>query len=98
MRFAVPHHLDKAEVRRRLRERSHEIADHIPGGMAKVTTEWESEDRMAMRISALGQDLVGAVEVEEGQVAFEIELPAALSFIRPMVESALRSQGQKLLT
>ena len=43
MRVALPHDLDKATVRERLRSRSHEIADHIPGGMAEVTTRWVGE-------------------------------------------------------
>jgi len=98
MRVAIPHHLERAEVRRRLHAHSHEIADQIPGGMAEVASQWEGEDRLTLRISALGQDLLGAIEIEEGQVVFEIDLPAALSFVRPIVENAIRSQGQKLLT
>ena len=40
MRVPIAHTLPKEEVRRRLRERSHEIANFIPGGMADVTTGW----------------------------------------------------------
>lgn len=97
MRIALPHDLDKATVRERLRARSHEIADHIPGGMAEVETSWPSEDRMDMTVRAMGQDLRGAVELEEKQVVFTVVLPAMLGFIEPMVEKALRSSGQKLL-
>ena len=97
MRVAIPHQLGKDEVRHRLKSRSHEIADQIPGGMAQVTTAWPSEDRMAMNVQAMGQTLQGAVDIEEGQLVFEIDLPAALSFIEPMVEKAIRQQGQKLI-
>ena len=97
MRVAIPHQLGKEEARRRLKSRSHEIADHLPGGMADVTTGWPSDDRMTMRIAALGQALDGAVEIEESQVVFEFALPASLSFIEPAVEGAIQKSGQKLL-
>jgi hypothetical protein len=39
MRVAIPHSLDKAEVRRRLSTRTGELAGHIPGGFAEVRHE-----------------------------------------------------------
>jgi len=98
MRVAIPHDLPRETVRERLRSRSHEIADHIPGGMAEVTTTWASEDSMTMRVTAMGQNLDGRVDIEDGQLVFEIDLPPALGFIEPMVAGAVRQQGQKLLT
>lgn len=98
MRVAIPHDLPRETVRERLRSRSHEIADHIPGGMAEVTTTWPNEDSMTMRVSAMGQNLDGRVNIEEGQLVFEIDLPPALGFVEPMVANAVRQQGQKLLT
>jgi len=97
MRVAIPHQLGRDEVRRRLQSRGHEIADHIPGGLAEVSTAWEGEDRMTMTITAMGQKLRGAVDIEDDQLVFDIALPLALSFVEPMVEGAIRQQGQKLL-
>ena len=97
MRVPVPHDLPKEEVRRRLRAQSHEIVDHIPGPMAKADTEWVSEDRMNMTIHAMGQTLVGSVEVEEHRMMLEVDLPPMLSFLEPMISSAMQTQGQKLL-
>ena len=54
MRVPIAHTLPKEEVRRRLRERSHEIANFIPGGMADVTTGWPNEDRMDLSVRARG--------------------------------------------
>lgn len=98
MRVAIPHDLPRATVRERLRSRSHEIADHIPGGMAEVTTSWTSEDSMTMRVTAMGQNLDGRVDIEDGQLVFEIDLPPALGFVEPLVANAVRQQGRKLLT
>ena len=97
MRVALPHQLGKDEVRSRLKRRSHEIGESFPGGMAEVTTAWPNEDRMTMAISAMGQQLQGAVEIGDGEVVIELDLPPALSFIKPIVEGAIRKQGQKLL-
>lgn len=97
MRIALPHDLDKATVRERLRSRSHEIADHIPGGMAQVKTSWSSDDRMEMTVRAMGQDLRGAVELEDKQVVFTVTLPAFLGFMEPIVENAIKAGGQKLI-
>lgn len=97
MRFTLPHDLGREEVRRRLKERSHEIADHIPGGMASVDTHWPTENRMRLAVNAMGQQVSGDVEVHDTQVIFEITLPPALSFFAPMVESALKSNATKLL-
>jgi len=97
MRVALPHNLDRAEVRRRLSENSHKIAGHIPGGMADVTTSWPGDDLMQMNITAMGQTVSGQIEVEDHQVVINMDLPAALSFFKPMIEQAVRSNGPKLL-
>ena len=65
--------------------------------MAQVTTRWPSEDCMEMAIAAMGQTLAGKIEVGESQVVLTIDLPPALGFIEPIVEGAIRQQGQKLL-
>lgn len=96
MRVPVPHRLGKEEVRERLRNHSHELADGLPGG-AKVTTQWPNDDRMTMAISAMGQNLWGAIDIEEGQVVIELDLPLALGFLEPIISGAVRDQGQKLL-
>ena len=97
MEVAIPHALGREEARRRLQANSHTMADALPGGMAQVTTRWPSEDRMEMAIAAMGQTLAGKIEVGESQVVLTIDLPPALGFIEPIVEGAIRQQGQKLL-
>jgi len=97
MEVPIPHNLGREEVRHRLRTRSHMIADGIPGGMAQVTTGWPSEDRMTLDIAAMGQALTGHIDVEDHQVVLHMELPPALGFLKPIVEGAIRQQGQKML-
>jgi uncharacterized protein involved in copper resistance len=96
MQVAIPHQLGKEEVRRRLSANSHRLADGMPG-MAEVTTDWPSEDRMRLSVRAMGQVVDGHVDVEEAQVIFHVTLPPALGFFQPIVEGAIRQQGPRLL-
>ncbi|MHA6332059.1 polyhydroxyalkanoic acid system family protein [Qipengyuania sp. CAU 1752] len=97
MKVPIPHDLPKEEVRRRLHERSHEMADHIPGPMAEVVTDWTSEDRMNMTIRAMGQNLSGSVEIEDTRLMVEVTLPPMLAFMEPVIANAMKDQGQKML-
>lgn len=97
MEVPIPHRLGREEVRRRLRDNSHRIGDSIPGGMAEVETSWPNEDRMVMAVHAMGQALTGHIDIEDEQVIFHMDLPAALGFLTPMIEGSIRQQGQKML-
>ncbi len=97
MRVEIPHTLDKATARERLRANSHKMADQFPGGMAQIETSWTDEDTMAMHVRAMGQELHGRVELEEGKLVFDMVLPPALSFIEPIVSGAIKQSGQKLI-
>ncbi|MFC3096954.1 polyhydroxyalkanoic acid system family protein [Alteraurantiacibacter palmitatis] len=97
MEVAIPHTLGREEVRRRLSGSGNQIADAIPGGMAQVTSEWLDEDTMGLTITAMGQPLNGRIEIGEDQVVFVMDLPLALSFIKPIVEGTIQQAGQKLL-
>lgn len=97
MEVPIPHSLGRDEARRRLRDNSHKMADAIPGGMAQISTAWPSDDRMTLDIAAMGQALVGHIDIEDSQVVLYMDLPPALGFLKPIVEGAIRQQGQKLL-
>ena len=97
MRVALPHNLGREEVRRRLSSRSHEIGDMIPGGMAQVTSSWPTDDLMELTVCALGQTITGDIEIYEAQVVIAFDLPQTLSFLRPMIEGAVRSNAARLL-
>lgn len=98
MRIPIRHHLGREEARRRLHDRSGEMAGLFPGGMAEVAIDWPHENRMAMQVTAMGKTVNGHVDIEDDAVVFEIELPAALSFVEGMVRSTVEAKAQKLLT
>ena len=90
MRVAIPHTLENDVVRDRLKSKSHKIADSIPGG-GTVRTMWPSEDRMTMDIMAMGQTLHAHVDLEPGQLVFEVphgDEERAAQVIRDVMASA----------
>lgn len=97
MRVTLPHSLGKDEVRVRMHEHGHEIGDYFPAGMATVDTSWPNEDRMDLRITAMGQRIKGGIDIEEDSVVIDMDLPPMLSFLRGTIEGALRKHGGKLL-
>jgi hypothetical protein len=97
MRVAVPHALGRAEVRRRLKARSHEIASFVPLPMATVSTDWPSDDLMTLNVAVMGQSIDGRIEITEREVVFEVALPPALGFVGPMIEGSIRRKGAELL-
>jgi hypothetical protein len=97
MQIAISHQLGREEVRRRLSSSCNQIADAIPGGMTDVQTEWVSEDSLSLAITVMGQVIAGQIDIADEDVMFTIEIPIALGFIKPIVESTIQQAGQKLL-
>lgn len=98
MRVPIPHQLGRAEARRRLHDRSGELAGLFPGMGAAVEIAWPSEDRMTTHVTVMGKTVKGHVDVEDDAVVFDIDLPMALAFVEPMIRSTIEAKGKKLLT
>ncbi|MGY6550421.1 MAG: polyhydroxyalkanoic acid system family protein [Erythrobacter sp.] len=97
MRVSLPHQLSREEVRRRMRAHAHEIGDFFPPGLASVTTQWPSEDRMDMTAEVLGYKIPGGVDIRDDEVIIEMQLPAILGVMRGALEKAVRKEGVRLL-
>jgi hypothetical protein len=97
MRVTLPHSLSREEVRRRMRAHADEIAGFFPPGLASVTTDWPSEDRMAITAVVVGQTIPGGVEVRDDAVVIEMQLPLLLGVMKGPLEAAVRKEGGRLL-
>jgi hypothetical protein len=62
-----------------------------------VETSWPGEDRMNLSVQAMGQAVTGHIDIRDNAIEVVLLLPPALGFITPMVEGAIRQQGQRLL-
>jgi Putative polyhydroxyalkanoic acid system protein (PHA_gran_rgn) len=97
MRVTLPHDLSKEEVRRRMRDHADEISGFFPPGLARVTTGWPNEDRMAITAEVMGMTIPGGVEVRDKDVVIEMDLPMLLSVMRGPLEAAVKKEGGRLL-
>ncbi|QDH33087.1 polyhydroxyalkanoic acid system family protein [Porphyrobacter sp. YT40] len=97
MRVVLPHDLTKEEVRARMHKHGEEIGGFFPPGLAKVMTEWPSEDRMSITAVVMGQTIPGGVEVRDNDVVIEMDLPLLLGVMRGPLEAAVRKEGGRLL-
>lgn len=93
----VPHRLGRAKARERMKARVGDLAGHIPGGMADVSSSWPSEDQMRLDIKALGQEVSARLEVQDSLVRVHLVLPAMLGFFEGAISSAVKEGGTRLL-
>lgn len=93
----IPHQLGRAEARRRIENGFAKIVDSLPGGTGKCSQRWEGE-RLVFAVSALGQGVSGAIDVQETAVTMEIVLPGVLGLLAGGLKSRLQKTGQLLLT
>ena len=91
----LPHKLGAAEARRRIDGGMGKLKDFIPGG-AEVRSAWTG-DRLALQVSAMGQEVNAQIDVQDSYVRVELLLPPALGFFRQAIEAALRRKGKDLL-
>ena len=92
----LPHNLGADEARRRMQNGIGGLKDHIPGGAAEVESRWDG-DRMHLAVRAMGQEVVGHIDVEERKVRMEMMLPAMFALFSGAIEKALTKGGGMLL-
>lgn len=91
----LPHSLGTEEAKRRMREGIGRLPDHIPGG-GQVESRWEG-DRMHLRVGAMGQEVIGHIDVYEKKVTVELALPAFLALFADKISGVLKKRGTELL-
>ena len=92
----LPHSLGKEVARQRLADNIHKLRDHIPGGAAEVTHNWNG-DTLNLTVSALGAAVNATIAVEERVVRCHIMLPGMLSLFARPIEAMLKAKGPELL-
>ncbi|CAN5257215.1 hypothetical protein BH10PSE12_BH10PSE12_05430 [soil metagenome] len=93
----IPHNLSRDEVRRRMSSRVRDLPQHIPGGMATVTSSWPAQDRMIVTVCVLGQEVPCTLDVEDAVVRASIQLPGMVSLMAGPIASIVRQRGEDLL-
>jgi hypothetical protein len=92
----IPHELGAAEARRRIEEGFGRIEQQLGGGMAQVQKSWDG-DRMSFAAKVMGQSITGRLDVQEKQVAMQIDLPTFLALMADKITGRVKKEGQLLL-
>jgi len=93
----VPHRLGREGARARMAARIGELAGHLPGGMAEVSSSWPEPYLLALDLQALGQRVAARLAVEETRVRVHLDLPSMLAMFTGAIEAAVAKGGAKLL-
>ena len=91
----LPHKLGAEEAKRRMKNGIGKLPDHIPGG-GQVESGWVG-DRMNLKVTAMGQEVSGHIDVEEKKVRLELMLPPFLALFAGKIEGLLKDRGSELL-
>lgn len=91
----IPHRLGKEAAIARLQSGLADAAATLP--MMSLDEEVWTGDSMAFRMSAMGQQAHGTVNVAEDDVRIEITLPWLLRHFGETIQGAIREKGQVLL-
>jgi hypothetical protein len=65
--------------------------------MAQVDSSWPAEDRVALKVTAMGQTIDALLDIEDRLVRVHLVLPPLLSFMAGPIAAAIRSRGGDLL-
>jgi hypothetical protein len=95
----VPHQLGKVEARRRIEEGFGNLERQMTGGLAGMISfqnRWEG-DRLHFEGGALGQRIIGRLDVLTDSIHIEVDLPELLAALADRIRSALTKQTTLLL-
>jgi Putative polyhydroxyalkanoic acid system protein (PHA_gran_rgn) len=93
---SIPHNLGKAEAARRLQHGVGQMKSQFGEKIASVESTWVG-DRMDFRVSTMGQNVAGYLEVMDDTVRVELQLPWILAMIAEKAKHFIQKQGTLML-
>lgn len=93
---SIPHQLDRQEAVRRIKSGLTSVRTHYSSFFTIEEENW-SGDRLGFNIRALGQSVVGSIEVANDHVRLEVMLPWLLTKIAQRFTGAIRKEGALML-
>jgi hypothetical protein len=93
---SIPHRLGRAEATRRLRAGLSSVRSDFAHVFSVQEETWVG-DTLNFRISGLGQQASGVIDVREDHVQLEVQLPWLLHRFAEKAQGLIRKRGQLLL-
>ena len=92
----IPHRLGKQEAVRRLQSGLGRARTGY-GHVLQVQEETWVGDSLTLRVSALGQNANGIIDVAEDHVRLEVQLPWLLAKLGEAIKGVIRKEGTLML-
>lgn len=93
---SIPHQLGKDEALRRIKSGVADARVKFASVLSVQKADWNG-DTLAFQVSAVAQQIVGTIQVEERHVKLDVELPWLLAKVAKIIVPAVRKEGTLLL-
>jgi hypothetical protein len=93
---SIPHRLGRAEAARRIRSGLGQARANFSAVMTLHEESW-ADDTLTFRMSALGQQANGMIDVREAEVVVTVTLPWLLARMAEGAQKLIRREGTLML-
>lgn len=93
----IPHQLPPAEVRRRLDEAVVRARTQYAETVGPIDADWETEEKLRVRLAAMGMDFNGSVEVFSEELLVTLVLPGMAALFAGRIQSGIEERLGGLL-
>lgn len=94
--ITVPHNLGREPARRLLAAEIERLKTEYVDKFAHADVQW-TQDKAAVRVMALGQEVSGTLDVADDSVRIEVILPWIFAALTGRIQNALTSTAQDTL-
>jgi hypothetical protein len=92
----VPHQLGRVEARRRLETGLGQLRNTFADKVTSIEDKW-TDDRLDLRVQAMGQSIAALVDVAEDHVQVEVQLPWMLAMLAEKAKGLIQREGKLML-
>lgn len=93
---AIPHRLGRAEAAARIKRGLSHVRSHYASLMSVEDERWAG-DTLDFRLTALGQQAAGQIDVREAEVIVTVTLPWLLARMAEGAQKLIRREGTLML-
>jgi putative polyhydroxyalkanoate system protein len=94
--ITIPHKLTQDQARTRLQSGITDLKGKYGDKVANMQETWDG-NRMAFRLSAMGQAITGRVDVQPDSVRLDVDLPWMLAMLASKFKPQVEQEARKML-
>ncbi|MEI6240365.1 MAG: polyhydroxyalkanoic acid system family protein [Planctomycetia bacterium] len=93
----IPHRLPAVEVRRRLDDAVERARSQYADVVGPIDAEWETDERLRVRLAAMGMNFDGSVEILVEELLVSLVLPGMAGLFAGRIQSGIEERLGGLL-